>query len=93
MGNADKMIFYAKEMFADLAKKPKHLINPYLIAKLDLTTVKYFDFPKIPIAKNKYTIRSKTNIAGSDYLIHSEKIAIAGIAKLKAPKSEVNEML
>jgi len=42
MGSSDKMIFYAKEMVADLGKKPKRLLNPYLIAKLDLTTIKFF---------------------------------------------------
>jgi hypothetical protein len=69
MGNSDKMIFYAKEMVADLGRKPKHLVDPFLISKLDLTTIRYFDFPKIPIEQNKYTIRKETKVAGADFLI------------------------
>jgi hypothetical protein len=36
MGNSDKLIFFAKEMLSDLSFKPKHLIDPFLIAKLDV---------------------------------------------------------
>jgi hypothetical protein len=48
MGNSDKQIFYAKEMLADLNFKPKNLLDPFMIAKLDVSTIQYFDFPKIP---------------------------------------------
>jgi hypothetical protein len=54
-----------------------------LIAKLDLETIKFFDFHKIPATLNKYTLRRENGIAGADYLIESEKAAIAGVAKLK----------
>lgn len=69
MGNSDKMIFYAKEMMSDLTLKPKHLINPFLIAKLDVETIKYYEFPKISKSDNFYTNRNKSNIAGAEYLI------------------------
>jgi len=51
------MIFYAKEMLSSLSKDPKHLLDPFLIAKLDLETIKYFKFPKIDKNENKYTLR------------------------------------
>lgn len=68
LGNSDKMIFYAKEMLADLTCKPKHLIDPFLIAKLDIETIKKFEFPQIPIALNKYTMQKK-GIAGAQYMM------------------------
>jgi len=76
------MIFYAKEMISDLTLKPKNHLDPYLIVKLDLSTIKYFQFPKIPQALNKYTMRNR-GIAGLSYLLETEKHAIAGIAKSK----------
>lgn len=69
MGSADKMTFYAKEMLADLTKKPKPLVNPFLICKLDIETIKFFDFAKLKANQNQYTIRSKTGVVGADYLI------------------------
>lgn len=82
MGSSDKMIFYAKEMLADLNFKPKHLLDPFLMAKLNLETMNYFNFPKIPQEKNKYVMRNK-GIAGLEYLLETEKSAIVGVAKAK----------
>ena len=48
MGNSDKIIFYAKEMMSDLTLAPKAVLNPYLIAKLDVKTIDNFDFPRLP---------------------------------------------
>ena len=31
LGSSDKMIFYAKEMISDLTKKPKVLLDPFII--------------------------------------------------------------
>lgn len=42
VGNSDKSIFYAKELVADLSVKPKHTLDPFLIAKLDVQSIKYF---------------------------------------------------
>ena len=55
--------------------------------KLDLQTVNFFDFPKIPSENNKYLLRQK-GIAGLDYLLEAEKSAIAGIAKEKVNAKE-----
>jgi hypothetical protein len=55
------------------------------MAKLDLQTIQYFEFPKTLKELNKYTCRKK-GIAGLSYLIDSEKIAIAGVAKIKVEK-------
>lgn len=58
MGHSDKMIFYAKEMLSNLVSKPKEHLDPFIMAKLDLSTIKYFEFPKLPTSINKYTMRS-----------------------------------
>ena len=55
------------------------------MAKLDLQTIQFFDFPKTLKEMNKYTCRKK-GIAGLSYLLESEKIAIAGVAKNKVEK-------
>jgi len=47
MGNSEKLIFYAKEMIADLSNKPKHLVDPFLISKLDIQTINFFEFPRV----------------------------------------------
>jgi hypothetical protein len=49
MGSSDKMIFYAKEMISDLSMKPKDNLDPFIIAKLNLESINYFTFPKIPV--------------------------------------------
>ena len=87
------MIFYAKEMIADLTRQPKHLVNPFLIAKLDLETIKFYEFPKIPRESNKYTVRKATQKAGADFLIRAEKEAIAGIARFKAQTTDYTEVM
>jgi len=56
MGNSDKMIFYAKEMLAELTKKPKNIVDPFLIAKLDNETINNFEWPLLPVSVNKYTL-------------------------------------
>jgi hypothetical protein len=45
MGNSEKMIFFAKEMLAELTTQPRHLLDPFVIAKLDLETIENFNFP------------------------------------------------
>ena len=92
LGSSDKMIFYAKEMVADLTKKPKQFLNPFLIAKLDLQTIKFFAFPKIPVEDNRYSLRSKfCDVQGADYLIKCEKHVIANIAKVKAKATDYDQ--
>ena len=82
MGNSDKMIFYAKEMISDLSMKPKANLDPFIISKLNLESINYFTFPKIPVSLNKYVMRNK-GIAGLDYLVETDKRAICGVAKSK----------
>ena len=91
MGNSEKLIFYAKEMIADLSNKPKHLVDPFLVSKLDIQTINFFEFPKIKYEYNKYTMR-KNGIAGAEYMAMSEKEAITRIAKDKTNKG-VSEIL
>ena len=82
MGNSEKMIFYAKEMLAELTSKPKHLVDPFLMAKLDIQSINFFDFPRTKMELNKYTMR-KNGISGAEYMALSEKEAITKIAKNK----------
>jgi hypothetical protein len=39
LGSTEKMIFYCKEMVANLNTCPKYLLNPFIMAKLDLSTI------------------------------------------------------
>jgi hypothetical protein len=82
MGSSDKMIFYAKEMIADLTYKKKLNLNPFLIAKLDLETIKFFDFPELPASQNQYLQRTKGILFYND-LLTQEKQLIEGLAKSK----------
>ena len=54
MGNSDKVIYYAKSMLSELNFTPKERLDPFIIAKLDLSSINYFDFPKLPKEFNKY---------------------------------------
>jgi hypothetical protein len=54
MGSADKVIYYAKQMLAELSSSPKERLDPFIIAKLNLHSINYFDFPKVPKQLNKY---------------------------------------
>ena len=48
------MVFLAKEMLGQLSLTAKHSLDPFLIAKLDLNTINFFDFPKLTKNENKY---------------------------------------
>lgn len=54
MGNSEKMVFLAKEMISQLTLTPKHALDPYLISKLDIQTINFFDYPRLKKADNKY---------------------------------------
>lgn len=83
MGNSEKQIFYAKEMLADLTQKPKQMLDPFLIAKLDVYSINHFDFPATLAANSKYTLRNK-GLEGLEYLRLCEREALAGIGKSRA---------
>ena len=86
MGSSDKQIFYAKEMISDLTFTPKAQLNPFIIAKTDIKTISFFDFPIIFPQNNKYVMRKK-GISGYQYQLECEKSALTGIGKSKAKKS------
>jgi hypothetical protein len=46
-------------MLSDLNFKPKGQLDPFLLSKLDVKTINFFDFPKLPQQMNKYLLRSK----------------------------------
>ena len=54
MGNSEKMVFLAKEVISQLTITPKHALDPYLIGKLDVQSINFFDFPKLRKSDNKY---------------------------------------
>ena len=39
VGSSEKMIFYLKEMVAQLTSTPKYLLDPFIVCKLDVNTV------------------------------------------------------
>jgi len=89
VGNSEKMIFYAKEMVSSLQYNAKHLLDPFVISKMDVQTIKYFEFPQIPRDQNKYSLLKK-GVDASSWLVISEKEAVAGIAKKKAKANNIN---
>lgn len=44
LGSADKMMFYMKDLHSSLNRQMKTTINPFIVAKLDLTSIKAFEF-------------------------------------------------
>lgn len=57
LGNAEKMMFYIKELVA-ASEDPQLVQNPFVITKLDMRTIEEFDFDK---AQQKY-FKKKTMI-------------------------------
>ena len=47
-----------KEMCSNIAAQPKNLLNPFIIAKLDVETIRNFDFAPSTKDSNKYTERA-----------------------------------
>lgn len=86
------MIFYAKEMLADFTCKPKAQLDPFLMAKLDPDSLKFYDFPKLPQSLNKYVMRNN-GVSGSDYMLKAEKMSLSGIAKDKYVSSDFTAQL
>ncbi len=54
MGDADKMMFYAKEMLSNLTLSPKSTLDPYLVSKLNINSINFFDYPQLPKTMSKY---------------------------------------
>ena len=57
MGDTDKMTFYAKEMISSLQLGLKSTIDPYVMAKMSVTSIENFDFPKMPKDQSKYLLQ------------------------------------
>mmetsp|Transcript_29206 Transcript_29206/g.44018 ORF Transcript_29206/g.44018 Transcript_29206/m.44018 type:complete len:132 (-) Transcript_29206:1471-1866(-) len=45
VGSSDKMMFYIKDLVADLGRPNNEAQNPFIVAKLDLDSIKAFRFP------------------------------------------------
>lgn len=81
VGSAEKMIFYTKEMVSNLTAQPKFLLDPYLMAKQDVQTIKYFEFPDYDKQKhNKYKEHAYGVPAGQS-ILESEEKCVMGMAK------------
>ena len=86
------MVFYAKEMLAQLTQQPKHLLDPFLIARLDLETIEHFNWPDTDTSLNKYALR-KNGVKGAEYMEIMEKEAITRIAKEKIKAKTIPSLL
>jgi len=94
VGSSEKMIFYLKEMVAQLTNTPKYLQDPFVIAKLDINTVRNFEFPPLNKDMNKFVMRGY-NIPGGATIVKNEKDALVGMAKasLGAQKATMNDIV
>ena len=45
VGSSDKMMFCIKEFSSELSHCAKASLNPFLVAKLDIPSIKIFPFP------------------------------------------------
>ena len=90
MGNPDKMVFYAKEMLSNLTKQPKQLLDPYIVAKLNVNSITYFDFPRMEATSNKYTMQYQDGVKPADWVIHMHKAALFDAAKRKGGEKTQN---
>ena len=48
------MVFLAKEMIAQLQMTPKHALDPFIISKLDIQSINFFEYPKLKRQDNKF---------------------------------------
>lgn len=55
VGNSDKIMFYTRDLVSHLEKTIKPNINPFLIGKLDIETINFFEFQQLSREQNKYT--------------------------------------
>ena len=90
-GDSEKQIFLAKEMISQLTLSPKHSLDPFLIAKLDIQTINFFDFPKLQKEDNKYQLNPSYDARkASDWVYKSYKQIMVDNAKRKAQANAVN---
>ena len=84
MGNADKMVFYAKEMLSQLTLGGKGTLDPYLVAKLSVNTINFFDFPRLPKSENKYVHQFQDGVGPAEWVVNMHKAALFDSAKRKS---------
>lgn len=86
LGNSEKIVFFTKEMLAQLTLSAKSALDPYLMGKLDVQTIKFFDFPKVLKADCKYLMQRQQGTNASKWLIESTRRSMIEIAKRKKSK-------
>jgi hypothetical protein len=52
LGSSDKMMFFMKEMNQELAKSKKEALNPFVVSKLNIPSIKIYNYP-IGLKKDK----------------------------------------
>ena len=64
------MIFYMKDMVSDLAKSAKPAVNPFIVAKLGIPSIKLFKFPSdIKKSENPFLLKKNGLIEGKTMTI------------------------
>ena len=56
-------------MIANLTRTPKLALNPFLISKLDLNSINFFDFPVMKKEDNKYVGQFVDGSRPADWVI------------------------
>lgn len=74
-------------MIADLTTKPKHNLDPFIVAKLDVNSMGFFQFPVVKKNRNKYVLQN-VGISLHDGLILQQKETLYQIAKHKVEVEE-----
>ena len=74
-------------MIADLTTKPKHNLDPFIVAKLDVNSMSFFQFPVVKKNRNKYVLQN-VGISLHDGLILQQKETLYQIAKHKVEVEE-----
>ena len=62
MSSPDKLMFLIKDMIAHLSTGFKRTLNPFLVSKMDLTTVTHFQFPEIAKLTMMGSTQSKLDV-------------------------------
>lgn len=75
-GSSDKMMFYMKDFVSEFKRSSKASLNPFIVAKLDIPSLKAFKFPKgVKLGENPYRLKK-------DRLLEGKGVSIA-LAELK----------
>ena len=59
VGSSDKMLFHIKDMLSELSGSKKSAMNPFIVSKLNISSIKLFPFPVgIKRELNPYLLRT-----------------------------------